>query len=91
MAMRYLTGVNGDDGSAYSADDSLLEPMPIPLKPAVRVPRSAKREYTDTEIQCAARMMDLLHRGDDRRTLADRHPDAVLDVVVDRILRAIRD
>jgi hypothetical protein len=64
-------------------------------RPVIRLPRSATRSYTDSELQTAATMLGMLRCRDDQKVLArtsvvaDESEHAV-DVVVDRVMRVLQ-
>ncbi len=73
--------------------DTILHPRPVSVRmPVIKVPRSAKLKYSDSELSSAARMLEKLKkRRDVVEGLGGVVPEAVdqekvLDVVVERLI-----
>ena len=68
------------DETAYLAGEPIEMPeLPVVRPPVagIRVPRSAKRQYTEGELRAAACMMDKLRRRDDLRAMGTAGPPRV--------------
>ena len=95
MATTYC---NTDHDSVFPrtpADMSL--PEVFVTRPMVKIPRSAKQEYSDSELSTAAAMLAKMRNQKDVIERLREHPDPVvfngdhtLDAAVDKLLNTLR-
>ncbi len=96
MTMTYLNfGGEGDFGFFASPTETALPPVYVD-RPAIKIPRSARREYTDSELSTAASMLAKMRKRADVVDHLKQHPcptvldgDGVLDKVVERLLNLV--
>ena len=66
---------------------SILRRRPAVVRmPVIKMPRSIKRRYSDSELSSAARMLEKLRRSTDAAPRGDLDADKVLDVVVEKLI-----
>jgi hypothetical protein len=95
-----MSMIHSIPGAADSAFFKSPQEIPLPevyvIRPMIRVPRSAQREYTDSELSTAAAMLAKMRLRRDVIDELRKHADPVsvnadraLDLIADRLLDLI--
>lgn len=95
MTLTYFT--DGAGGAQISGKAEGMVPPPILIElPMIKIPRSAARQYSDSELSTATAMLakmrsrrDVIDHLRDQEPAAAFDADRTLDVVVERLLNAM--
>jgi hypothetical protein len=89
MMLQFLPVQNEVHNFSYSGDlffGSILHERPATISmPMIKIPRSVRRKYSDSELAAAAIMMEKLRAGADASASVSVE-DRVLDAVVEKLM-----